>query len=100
VGLRRSRQRRALDRPRRRAAGLGRPPDAVLGVHPDFQRQGLGRAILAAALRRLQAHGAQDVYVETDNTRDAALLLYESAGFRVQREVLVYRKDYPDDSGA
>ena len=65
-----------------------------MGVHPDFRSLGLGRAILSEGLRRLYAQGAQEVFVETDNYRDAAFALYESVGFRVARDVLVYRKDY------
>jgi ribosomal protein S18 acetylase RimI-like enzyme len=65
-----------------------------LGVHVDFRKLGLGRAILAEGLRRLQLYGADRIYVETDGYRNAALELYESAGFRVIRDVLVYRKDY------
>lgn len=68
-----------------------------MGVHPDFRRLGLGQAILAEGLRRLYAQGAQEVFVETDNYRDAAFALYESVGFRVARDVLVYRKDYPSN---
>ena len=65
-----------------------------LGVHPDWRRSGLGRAILSEGLRRLRSHGARQIYVETDNYRGAALELYESAGFRVIEDVLVYGKNY------
>jgi ribosomal protein S18 acetylase RimI-like enzyme len=65
-----------------------------LGVHADFRKLGLGRAILAEGLRRLQLYGASRICVETDNYRNAAFELYESVGFRVARDVLVYRKDY------
>jgi ribosomal protein S18 acetylase RimI-like enzyme len=41
----------------------------------------------------LQAHGAQQVYVETDNYRNTAFALYQSLGFRLAQEVLVFRKD-------
>lgn len=71
-----------------------------LGVHADFRHQGLGRALLAEALRRLARCGAARVYVETDRDREAALDLYAAAGFRLAREVLVYRKDYADVSRA
>jgi len=67
-----------------------------LGVHPDWRKSGLGRALLSEGLRRLRSHGASQIYVETDNYRDAALMLYESAGFRVIKDVLVYAKDYED----
>ena len=62
-----------------------------LGVHPDYQRLGLGSAILSEALCRLQQHGAQDIFVETDKQRNPALTLYQSVGFRVIKDVLVYR---------
>ena len=67
-----------------------------LGVHRDFRGLGLGQAILSDGLRRLRLDGADRVYVETDNYRNAARLLYESVGFRVIQNVLVYRKDYGD----
>ncbi len=75
------------------------PEDAIgqiepLGCHPDFRRYALGRVALAEGLRRLQAHGAKKIFVETDNWRNTAFQLYESLGFEVAREVLVYRKDY------
>jgi ribosomal protein S18 acetylase RimI-like enzyme len=63
-------------------------------VHADFRGLGLGRAILAECLRRMRQRGARRMFVETDNYRDAALELYESAGFRVIQDVLVFRKDY------
>jgi mycothiol synthase len=65
-----------------------------LGCHPDYRHLALGRLALAECLRRLQAHGAQHIYVETDNYRSTALRLYESMGFQVTREVLVFRKDF------
>lgn len=65
-----------------------------LGVRAEFRQFGLGRALLLECLRRLQARGVEDVYVETDNYRDAALELYESAGFHVLRDVWMFRKDY------
>ena len=65
-----------------------------LGCHPDFRRYALGRLALAEGLRRLQAHGATQIYVETDSWRNTAFQLYESLGFRVFKDVLVYRKDY------
>lgn len=65
-----------------------------MGVRAEHRRQGLGHAILAEGLRRLRCHGADPIYVETDNYRGAALELYESAGFQVIQNVWVYGKDY------
>ena len=67
-----------------------------LGIHADFRHLGLGRAVLSECLRRLYWHGANHILVETDNYRGAALDLYESVGFHVDRDVLVFRKDYAD----
>jgi mycothiol synthase len=79
------------------AAGpQGRPSGQIepIGVHADFRQRGLGRAILSEALRRLHQHGAEQVYVESDETDDGAFVFYQSVGFRVAQRVLVYRKDY------
>jgi ribosomal protein S18 acetylase RimI-like enzyme len=67
-----------------------------LGCHADFRKYALGRVALCETLRRLHQHGAQSIFVETDNYRSTAFRLYESVWFRVIREVLVYRKDYND----
>ncbi|MFN8443501.1 MAG: N-acetyltransferase [Caldilineaceae bacterium] len=74
----------------------GQPAGQIepLGVAEQYHRHGLGRAILLEGIRRLRAQGAQNIYVETDNYRDAAMALYEAVGFRVHKDVLVYRKDY------
>jgi mycothiol synthase len=66
-----------------------------MGVSPEYRRAGLGKVLLCEGLRRLYRHGAEAIYVETDNYRNAALALYESAGFGVEQDVLVFRKDYP-----
>lgn len=70
-----------------------------LGCHKDFRRYALGRIVLTEGLRRLHACRAQAVYVETDSYRNTAYALYESVGFRVIRDVLVYRKDYTSTQG-
>lgn len=71
-----------------------------MGVHEDFRNLGLGRAILLEGLHRLSLCGAQSVFVETDMYRNAALELYQAVGFRVIRDVLVYRKDFNVDHGS
>ncbi len=67
-----------------------------LGCHKDFRRLALGRVALAEGLSRLQSHGAENVYVETDQGRNTALRLYESFDFQVIQDVLVYRIDYAE----
>jgi ribosomal protein S18 acetylase RimI-like enzyme len=67
-----------------------------LGCHKDFRKYALGRVALAEGLRRLQALGAKEIFVETDNYRNTAFRLYQSFDFEVLRDVLVYRKDYEE----
>ncbi|GAB4474359.1 MAG: hypothetical protein Kow00124_14260 [Anaerolineae bacterium] len=52
-----------------------------VGTHPDFQGRGLGRAMLAEGMRRMQARGMTQAIVcaEVDNL--AAQGLYRSVGF-------------------
>jgi mycothiol synthase len=67
-----------------------------LGCHKDFRCHALGRVALSHGLQRLQSLGAQSLLVETDNYRNTAFQLYESFGFQVIQNVLVYRKEYRD----
>ncbi len=75
--------------PRSAAAGQIEP----LGVHPDYQHMGLGRAVLFEGVRRLQRRGVASMIVETDDYRDAAVVLYRSAGFEIAHKILIYRYD-------
>jgi ribosomal protein S18 acetylase RimI-like enzyme len=79
-----------------KAGPEGRPCGQIepLGVHAAHRNQGLAKAILVEGIKRLQELGAEQIFVETDNYRNAAMALYESVGFRLKHEVLVYRKDY------
>jgi mycothiol synthase len=65
-----------------------------LGCHKDYRRYALGRVALSEGLTRLKKMGAKNIYVETDRFRNTALDLYESFAFRVDQDVIVYRKDY------
>jgi|SRR5690348_11861585 len=65
-----------------------------MGVHPDCQRFGLGRALLAEMFRRMRACGARRATVETYSSMEPALALYEAAGFRPVGRVLKYRKAF------
>ncbi len=53
----------------------------VVGIAPEAQGTGLGKALTRAGLRRLADHGAEEVilYVESDNER--AVTLYGRDGF-------------------
>ncbi len=68
-----------------------------LGVHPDFQRMGLGKAVLREELRLLQLSGAAYVSLFTGADNEAALALYKNEGFYEWfRERGYGRLFYPD----
>jgi mycothiol synthase len=69
-----------------------------LGCGRNFRRFALGRLALAEVLRRMQALEVAQIYVETDSYRNTAFRLYESQGFEVVQEVLVYRKDFAPEA--
>jgi len=64
---------------------------AFIGVNPRAQGAGLGSALIAHALARVDAAGA-NAYLENSNPRNISL--YERAGFKVTREIRA-RADAP-----
>jgi len=68
-----------------------------LAVGDRYQRRGVGRALVRAALESLAASGAETVYLEVRESNDAARRLYQGLGF----EILARRKNYyrqPDEA--
>jgi len=57
----------------------------VVGVHPDFQGQGLGRRIVIEALWYLARVGCTAGMLYVDTANQTALSLYQSLGFTVER---------------
>jgi mycothiol synthase len=64
----------------------------VLGVHPDAQGLGLGKALTLTGLRHLRDAGLGEVtlYVESDNL--PAIAVYERLGFRVASVDVMYAR--------
>lgn len=65
----------------------------VLAVHPDYQRQGLGQALLWALLASAQQRGLEWATLEVRESNDGARSLYEKFGFQT---VGKRRKYYPE----
>ncbi|MFI1830316.1 mycothiol synthase [Streptomyces sp. NPDC020412] len=65
----------------------------VVGVRPDAQGGGLGKALTAIGLRHLAAQGLPTgmLYVDADNT--AAVAVYERLGFKTHEVDLMYRTE-------
>ncbi len=64
-----------------------------VGTHPDFKRQGLGKAVMQEGLRRLQERGMQSAIVSAFEDNSVAIKLYESVGFRIVNRLGTYEKD-------
>ena len=53
----------------------------TVAVDPGARREGIGRALVAAAVEAVKALGALDVFLEVAIDNHAALRLYDQAGF-------------------
>lgn len=52
----------------------------TLAVHPSFRRRGLGRALLAEAVKAARDAGARTLFLEVEEGNEAASGLYRSHG--------------------
>ena len=64
-----------------------------VGTHPEFQRMGLGKAVMQEGLRRLQERGMMNAIVSTFEDNLAAIKFYESLGFQITNHLGTYEKD-------
>lgn len=64
-----------------------------VGTHPDFQRLGLGKAVMMEGMRRMQANGMQTAIVGAESDNPAAQGLYRSIGFQAVNKLCTYRKN-------
>jgi ribosomal-protein-alanine N-acetyltransferase len=53
-----------------------------LSVHPDWQRQGLGRKLIQRLLEAARQHGAETAFLEVRASNRPALVLYTDLGFQ------------------
>jgi len=67
-------------------------------VVPAWRRRGLGRRLMSELLERARAYGLRQLTLEVIEGNDAAQRLYEGAGMRVTRDLLVL--DRPEDYAA
>jgi [ribosomal protein S18]-alanine N-acetyltransferase len=78
-------------------AAAGEAEILTLAVLPAARRQGLGRALLAAALAEAGARGAGEMFLEVAAGNAAARALYAAAGFTPVGRRPAY---YPDGQDA
>ncbi|MEH2920475.1 ribosomal protein S18-alanine N-acetyltransferase [Samsonia erythrinae] len=67
-----------------------------IAVHPEHQRQGLGRRLLAYLIEEMEKRGILTLWLEVRASNARAIALYESLGFN---EVSVRRDYYPTAQG-
>lgn len=66
-----------------------------IAVHPDYRRNGVGRAMLTHIIEAARRVGAQNVTLEVRKSNEAAQALYRSLGF----EVCGLRRGYYSNDG-
>jgi len=63
-----------------------------IATHPDYQRQGLARALLFAGFRKLKQYGMDTVALGTSSENVAMQKLAQAVGFRVRSKKLQFSK--------
>lgn len=61
-----------------------------VGVHPDWQRRGLGGEVCRAVLRAARGLGATRALIGAVSTNNAALALYTSLGLQITSEIVAF----------
>jgi ribosomal protein S18 acetylase RimI-like enzyme len=65
-----------------------------VGTHQDYQRRGLGYALMSYALHRMKRMGIQTAYVGHETDNPASKGLYYKLGFRQKYRIYSYRKPF------
>lgn len=73
-----------------RAGGIKEGWTDPVATHPAYQRQGLGKALLLAGMRRLQARGLDTAVLGTMSDNLPMQRLAESVGFRIVTRTIWY----------
>ena len=71
---------------------------ATVATHPDYRRQGIGRRLLAYALRQLIQDGARSSFLEVRVSNLAAQEMYRKFGYEVTGRRRRYYRDNDEDA--
>jgi len=67
-----------------------------IAVLPQYQRKGIGEALMQEAMTRMKTYKAKEVYLEVRITNEPAVSLYRKLGLETQRTVRGYYADGED----
>ncbi len=73
---------------------------ARLSTDPEARRQGVAIALVQEIERRLRARGARRVYALVDRRSPPAIPFWETAGYRINENILQYSRNFDEGSGA
>lgn len=66
---------------------------AKMATDEHYQRRGIARSLMNAAIAWAREHNARRLYLETNHTLDAAIALYKSSGFQpIPPQPSVYKR--------
>jgi ribosomal-protein-alanine N-acetyltransferase len=71
---------------------------ATIATDPEYRRQGIGRRLLAYALRRLITDGARSSFLEVRESNVAAQDMYRKFGYEVTGRRRRYYRDNDEDA--
>lgn len=59
----------------------------LVGVHPDYSGKGIGKALTMKCIEFAKEHNEKIIALHTSEMMDAARHIYESLGFKIDREL-------------
>ena len=71
---------------------------ATVATHPDYRRQGIGKRLLAYALRHMIPDGARSSFLEVRESNLAAQEMYRKFGYEVTGRRRRYYRDNDEDA--
>ena len=71
---------------------------ATVATHPEYRRQGIGKRLLAHALRLIMRDGARSSFLEVRESNLAAQEMYRKFGYEVTGRRQRYYRDNDEDA--
>lgn len=71
---------------------------ATVATHPDYRRRGIGKRLLAHALRHMMQDGARSSFLEVRESNLAAQEMYRKFGYEARGRRRRYYRDNDEDA--